>query len=201
MKNTTHLLFWEIMGFIHRSFYQDISFQLQCISTRQVCSSVFKWTILEYWFSSFLICFKALPIKILQRGFLIRKHFNSTCIPGANSTFFRTFFNTYILCRLIHYYHFFPIIYQWENQTLLFKGLKLTIMLWNMPLLIDASVNLDLFVQCPSQRCEGAQQYRAWLNLLTRTTSALSKKPMWDWTRVFDDRSWFEIYLNYMFRT
>lgn len=107
MKNTTHLLFWEIMGFIHRSFYQDISFQLQCISTRQVCSSVFMWTILEYGFSSFLICFKALPIKILQRGFLIRKHFNSTCIPGANSTFFRTFFNTYILCRLIHYYHFF----------------------------------------------------------------------------------------------
>lgn len=89
MKNTTHLLFWEIMGFIHRSFYQDISFQLQCISTRQVCSSVFMWTILEYWFSSFLICFKAVPIKILQRGFLIRKHFNSTCIPGANSTFFR----------------------------------------------------------------------------------------------------------------
>lgn len=95
----------------------------------------------------------------------------------------------------------FFLIYQWENETLLIKGLKLTIMLWIMPLLIDASVNLDLFVQCPSQRCEGAQQYRAWLNLLTRTTSALSNKPMWDWTRVFDDRSWFEIYLNYMFRT
>lgn len=96
---------------------------------------------------------------------------------------------------------FFFIIYQWENQTLLFKWLKLTIMLWIMPLLLDASINLDLFVQCPSQRCEGAQQYRAWLNLLTRTTSALSNKPMWDWTRVFDDRSWFEKYLNYMFRT
>lgn len=92
------------------------------------------------------------------------------------------------------------LIYRWEIQKLLIKGLKLTIMLWNMPLLIDASVNLDLFVQCPSQRCEGAQQYRAWLNLLTRTTSALSNKPMWDWTRVFDDRSWFEIYLNYMLR-
>lgn len=120
MKNTTHLLFWEIMGFIHRSFYQDISFQLQCISTRQVCSSVFMWTILEYWFSSFLICFKELPIKILQRGFLIRKHFNSTCIPGANSTFFRKrkglshthtdrqHINLMSFDPLYNYYQFFP---------------------------------------------------------------------------------------------
>lgn len=31
--------------------------------------------------------FKALPIKILQRSFLIRKQINLTCIPGANSIF------------------------------------------------------------------------------------------------------------------
>lgn len=117
------------------------------------------------------ICFKAHLIEILQRSFLIWKHFNLTCISGANSIFLRKGMGalaylppsheSYVLRSIIIYYSQFTN--EKTKHYFLLLGLKMTFMLWSMSLL-DASVNLDLFVQCPSRICEGAQQTRARLN-------------------------------------